>query len=581
MNPAGGDETDEARQAAKPPAARPAAGEGPRRLEEAGDGAPAGAAKPPAASLSRDAAEITAANVASRVTGLVRVVAVAGALGTTFLGNTYQTANLVSNVLFELLAAGLLSSVLVPPFVDLLDRGRREEAERVAGAVLGVALVFLGAVTLVGVLGRTWIMRALTVAVDDPAVRAEEVRLGSFLLLLFLPQVLLYAVGAVATALLHGARRFRAAALAPVANNVAVVATMAAFWLVRPEGATSGATGLDLPATSRWLLAAGTTVGVAAMTLVARAGLWRTGWHLRPRWEPRHPELRGLARAGAWGAAYLALSQALVATTLVLANRVEGGVVAYHLAFTVFLLPHAVLAHPTMTAVYPRLAAEAAGRRWRSFADTLAGSAATMVFLVVPAAALLVALGRPALSLLRLGSLDLTGTDLAGRVLAAYALGLVGYAGFQLLTRASYAAGDTRSPALVNAGVALGGSVLMVALFSVAGAGDRVVVLGLAHSAALVAGAAALSVVVDRRVGQRCLAPASLLRGLAAGVAAGVAARVVADLVPGGTRPAALAAVALGGLAGVAVYLAGQWWLGAPELRRLRPGRLAPAKGAS
>ncbi|MGH9265834.1 MAG: lipid II flippase MurJ, partial [Acidimicrobiales bacterium] len=162
--------------------------------------------------------QVTAGNVAARVTGLLRVVAVGGALGTTYLGNTYQTANLVSNLLFELLAAGILSSVLVPPFVALLDGGRREDAERLAGAVLGVALAVLGAVTLLGLLVRPWIMRLLTVAVADEAVREAEVRLGGFLLWLFLPQVLFYAVSSVATAVLHGARRFAAAAFAPVAN---------------------------------------------------------------------------------------------------------------------------------------------------------------------------------------------------------------------------------------------------------------------------------------------------------------------------------------------------------------------------
>src|SRR5204862_3613292 len=82
--------------------------------------------------LLRSTAAITAGNVASRVTGFVRVLAVAAALGTTFLGNTYQTSNLVSNILFELLAAGILSSVLVPTFVGIIDRGDRREAERVA-----------------------------------------------------------------------------------------------------------------------------------------------------------------------------------------------------------------------------------------------------------------------------------------------------------------------------------------------------------------------------------------------------------------------------------------------------------------
>ena len=524
--------------------------------------------------VARAAAHITVGNVASRLTGLVRVLAVAGALGTTFLGNTYQTANLVSNVLFELLAAGLLSSVLVPPFVRLLDGARKDEAERVAGAVLGLALAGLGALTVVGLLGRETIMRALTVAVEDPAVRAREVRLGSFLLLLFLPQVLLYAVGAVTTALLHGARHFRAAAFAPVANNVVVTTTMVVFWLLRRgDASATGAGGLELPLSQRLVLAAGTTAGVAAMTLVPLVAAWRAGLRVRPRWDPRHPGLRGLGRAGAWAAAYLALNQALVATTLVLANRVEGGVVAYHLAFTVFLLPHAVLAHPTITAVYPMLAAQAAARRWRAFADAVARSGATVVFLLAPAIAVLVALGRPALSVLRMGALDASGARLAADVLAAYAVGLAGYAGFHLLTRASYATGDTRTPAIVNLGVAAVGSTLMVALFAAAVGDARVTALGLAHSIAMVGGAAVLLVLVRRRVGEACVAPGSLLRAGGAGLAAGLAARVVADLVPAGGRPAAAAAVALGGLAAAAVYLAVQTWLRAPELRRLRWGR--------
>ena len=104
--------------------------------------------RPAALGLAGPTAQVTAGNVVSRVTGLLRVLAIGGALGTTFLGNVYQTANLVSNLLFELLAAGMLSSVLVPPFVALLDAGRRDEAERLAGALLGVALVVLGVVTV-------------------------------------------------------------------------------------------------------------------------------------------------------------------------------------------------------------------------------------------------------------------------------------------------------------------------------------------------------------------------------------------------------------------------------------------------
>jgi putative peptidoglycan lipid II flippase len=515
--------------------------------------------------------QTTAGNVVSRVTGLLRVLAVGAALGTTFLGNTYQTANLVSNLLFELLAAGVLSSVLVPPFVALLDAGRRDEAERVAGAVLGVALAGLGVVTVLGLVGRTWIMQALTVAVPDPAVRAAEVRLGAVLLWLFVPQVLCYGLGAVATAVLYGSRRFAAAAFAPVANNVLVIATMVAFRAMQGGG---GRPGLSPPGSQQLVLAAGTTAGVLAMALVPVLALRRAGFRLRPRWVPSHPGLRALARAGAWGAAFLALSQVLIATTLVLANRVEGGVIAYHIAFTVFLLPYAVLAHPVLTTVYPRLAADAHAGRWPAFAALLGDGARSLAFLVLPASALLVALAGPGLRLARLGALDAGGAALVGRVLAAYSVGLLGYAGFQLLTRASYAAGDTRTPALVNAGVVAGGSGLMVVLYALATGSGRVVVVGVAHSAAMLAGAGVLAGLVRRRVGHPLVLGTTLARSAAGAVAAGGAAWLVAGAVPHGSRAGAALAVALGGAAGVGAYAASQWALRAPELAALRAGPL-------
>jgi putative peptidoglycan lipid II flippase len=512
-------------------------------------------------------------NVVARVTGLLRVLAVGGALGATFLGNTYQTANLVSNLLFELLAAGILSSVLVPPFVSLLDGGRRDDAERLAGAVLGMALAVLGVVTVVGLAARPLIMRGLTLAVPDAAVRAAEVRLGAFLLWLFLPQILFYAVGAVATALLNGDRRFAAAAFAPVANNVLVIATMIAFRALHGGGGGGGG-GLDLPLSQRLVLAVGTTAGVVVMAAVPLVALRRAGIRLRPRWDPAAPALRGLLRAGGWAVAYLALSQILVGVTLILANRVEGGVVAYQIAFTAFLLPFAVLAHPVLTTAYPGLAAHASARRWPAFAESLGAGARSIAFLVLPASALLVALARPALRVVELGDLDVAGTRLVARVLAAYALGLVGYAGLQLLTRASYAAGDTRTPALVNVGVAGGGALLMVVLYSLAAGTQRVVVLGLAHSAAMVGGAVVLGVLVRRRVGEPWPLSATLGRSLVGALAAGLAARVVSDLVPGTGRAGAVLSLAAGGLAGVAAYLVTAWALRAPELAEARRPRL-------
>ena len=146
-----------------------------------------------------------AVTAVSRAFGFVRVLVVAAVLGTTFLGNAFQAANSVSNVLFELVAAGALSAVLVPSFVTLLERGEDDEADRLASGLLGLALVGLGLLTLVGVIFAPLIARILTVGVANDQVAAQQRALETYLLRWFLPQIVLYAWGAIATALLYRA----------------------------------------------------------------------------------------------------------------------------------------------------------------------------------------------------------------------------------------------------------------------------------------------------------------------------------------------------------------------------------------
>lgn len=522
--------------------------------------------------LGRAALTVSGWNAVSRVTGFVRVLAVGGALGATFLGNTYQSANLVSTLTFELLAAGLLSAPLVPVFVRLLDGGRDEEAQRLAGSLLGISLAALGALALAMALAGPWLMRLLTAGVDDQRVRAAEVRLGSFLLWFFLPQMLLYAAGAVAGALLNAKRRFAAAAFAPVANNVVVTATMVAFAAVT-SGSARGLGGVELGPAPKLVLAAGTTAGVLAMAAVPVVALGRAGVRLRPSLDRSSPGLPAVARAGAWGAVLLAAVQILVAVTLVLANTLEGGVVAYQIAFTFFLLPFALVAHPIFTTLHPRLSSAAHAGRWDAFGGDLAGGLSRTLTLVVPAAALLAALAHPLLELVRLGALDAGDAALVARMLAAYALGLGGYAAFQLLARAATAADQARLAALVGTGVALGGVALMLAASAATTGRDRVVALGLAHSAAMTAGAAVLVVLLRRRLGSRVPVGRTVVRAALSAAAVGAAATAGAAVFDVGGRTGALVDLAAGGPLGLAAGGAALWALAAARSGSGRGGR--------
>src|SRR4029450_894135 len=122
----------------------------------------------------RAAAGMGAVAAVSRSLGFVRVLVVTAVLGTTSLGDAFQPATPVPTVLFELLAAGALSAVLVPTFVQLLDRDDQPGAERVAGGVLGVALVVLGPIVVIGVVFAPLLARALTIGVASDVAAAQQ-----------------------------------------------------------------------------------------------------------------------------------------------------------------------------------------------------------------------------------------------------------------------------------------------------------------------------------------------------------------------------------------------------------------------
>ena len=442
-----------------------------------------------AARALRPAVTIAAWNAVSRLTGFARVLTVTAVLGATFLGNTYQQSNLVSTVLFELLAAGLLTVPLVPALV-----ARPDQAARLLGALWGLSLAVLGGLALLlAALGRP-LMAALTSAAPAE-VSDQQTAVGAFLLWFFAPQLILYAAGAITSAYLNARGRFSAAAAGPVANNVVVIATMGAFLLA--EGTNPS---LDITTAGKVILGVGTTLGVAAMSALPATAAARNGLRLRPTMDWRDPMVSEVAREGLWAGSLIGAHQVLLAATLVLANRIEGGVVATQLAFTFFLLPHALLAHPVYTSAFPTLAAHAAARDFRSLRADVATALRRLLVLLVPAALALALLGEVVLRVLRVGAFREAGVELTASALRAYCVGLVGYGVFMLLSRAWAALGETRTAGLVAITTSLVGVAAMILMSSVSDGAAVVSGIALSHSFAMTLAALLLGALLMRRL---------------------------------------------------------------------------------
>jgi putative peptidoglycan lipid II flippase len=470
---------------------------------------------------------MSVATFASRGIGFVRVWVIAAVLGTTFLGNTFQSSNSISNVLFELLAAGALSAVLVPTFVE--------------------ALVVMGVVSVVGVLLAPAIARLLSSGAPSPHVESQQIELSTFLLRFFIPQVMLYAVGTVATGVLFAQRRFVITAVAPIANTVVIVAALVLFRVMHGSDPN-----LDLTLAEKLVLALGGTLGVVGFVAVPTVALLRSGFRLRPTIGTIDRKLRRLLWLSAWVALQPDVALLLV-TALVMGNQVAGGVVAYQFCFVAFLAPYAILAQPLHTTILPELSIDAARGDMASLAGRLRWGLDGMAMLLLPVSAAFVALAEPAMRVLSVGN-SRDGVDLFAAALASLGVGLFTYGAFLLLARAFYALGDSRTPALVAAGSALLGATVMVVGGSSAETGaGKVAALGLGHSAAYLVGALVLGGILRRRVGHGFF-PGAFWRSAAISVVLGGLAWWAENLITPTARVANLAVLLAIGLIGAGMY---------------------------
>jgi putative peptidoglycan lipid II flippase len=512
---------------------------------------------------------VTVATFASRVTGFVRVAVVAAAMGTTFLANTYQTANTAPNVLFELVAAGMLTSVFVPTFVEYIVRERREEGWEAADALTSVALVGLVLLSGILALAAPLIMRLFTLGVADPARRAAELDLGTTFLRLFAPQVIFYGAGMIMTAALNAHRRFGLPALAPIFNNLVVIGVYAAYAVMRgdrPPSVTQITTGETL------ILGAGTTMGVIAMTIVLIPQLRRMGWRYRFRLRLHHPAVARAVRLGSWALGYAGGYQAGLIVVLLLANRVQGGVAAYQWAYTFFYLPHALFAVPVFNVLFTAMSEHVARAEHASFAARMRAGLGLLGFILFPISAAMLAMSGPLATVtLYYGAMDRAGAALVARVLIGFAAGLPAYSAFLTLTRGFYAVGDTRVPTVVNAVAVVAAAALGTTLFFVLPPGWEVPGLAFGHSLGFVLGAVLIGLMFERRVqplrsGELL---ASLRRSLVWSGAALAVMLPLRILVPADGRLWSFLNLAVALAAGGALYVAGMMRVGAPEMERI------------
>jgi putative peptidoglycan lipid II flippase len=513
-------------------------------------------------SVAKAAAIIAVATLLARLAGFARTLVFSHSVGAGGVGDTYQTVNMLPNVVYEVAAGGALAAVAVPLIAGQLASGRREDADRTASALLTWALAVLVPLSAVLALAAPWLSELLLRRSTLPG--AAE--LGTTMLLVFAPQVALYGVGIVLAGVLQAHRRFLAAALAPLLSSLVVIAAYVGYQLVAAPG-TSPA---DISSAATWVLAGGTTLGVVVLSLPLLVPVARAGVRLRPTFSfPDGVARRAGALAGA-GVLALVAQQVAVAATLWVTHAprtVDTGVVnVYTYVQAVYLLPYAVLAVPIATSAFPALAHSTAVEELEqqvgtSARDTLAAALRGILLLTAGAVTVLMAVSRPVGVFF--DSLDRAADTGGGAALAAlpgalsaYAPGLVGLSVAALLTRALYVRGRPIHAALaVAAGWALAALLPIALVPEGSTAGTTLGILGIGSTVGMTASAAVLALLVRGAWGPEAVQGSG--RTLGAAIVAVAVGLAVGDTVARGLSPDSLwSALGSGLLVGLVTLLA-------------------------
>lgn len=494
-------------------------------------------------------------SLVSRLTGFLRTVIIAAALGSTLVGNSYTTAQYFPGMVYELLLGGILTSVLVP----VLVRARKADPDRGTAytqRLVSLAVLALGATTVLAVAGAPLLAWLVT---GDSENRGVVTALSY----LILPTIFFYGMAGLLTAVLNTRGHFAAPMWAPILNNLVVIATFGLYIVIfGPEPPTA-----DSMSAGKVLLAGGgTLIGIVVQACGLAPALRRVGFRWRWRSDFRALRLRELGRLGAWMFCYVGVNQVSVVVIITLLNRTAGdaddpGLLIFNNAFLMMMMAHGIVGVSIIMALMPRMSSAAADLRHADMVDDLSKGARMSIAVLAPIAAAYVALALPVtVTLFQFGAFRPAMAQGMAPVLVMAGLALIPFSISQLTTFAFYALPDTKTPALVNIGVVALRVAVQVGVFMAAAASFAAAGMLLGNAISFVAAAVAMGWLLRRRLGPLGLRRVgiSAARMLLAAVTAGAAAWLVAWLLPGGaepTKPQAFLQLALGGTVLCVTYL--------------------------
>ncbi|MET4003645.1 putative peptidoglycan lipid II flippase [Arthrobacter sp. UYCu511] len=402
-------------------------------------------------SAARSSANMAVGTLVSRILGLIKGIILSIAVAGTVIGDIFEGANYLPNLIFLMLAGGVFNAVLIPQIAKASKHpdGGREFISR---------LLTLG---LLGLLTLTAVVMLLVVPIMSlsTSFTGKQLELAITFGLFLLPQIFFYGLFSLLGQVLNAHNSFKAYAWAPVVNNVVAITGLLVFIFVAGSSATNPHTVGNWTTGQSWILAGTATLGIIAQSVVLLIPVHRLGLNLRPKFSLKGAGLGATAKIATWTMGTMIIGNLSFILILRIATIPSGadsnaggsvypGALVLSRATEMYIMPHSTIALSIATVMFTAMAHAAASKNLPALRSSVSSALRTTGMATVFAAMALLVLSGP-LGMLFSGNQELVGRQVA-ITLAILAVGAPFFSINFILNRVFYSQENAKTPFILQ-----------------------------------------------------------------------------------------------------------------------------------
>ncbi len=386
--------------------------------------------------------------IISRITGFIRGILIVAVLGTALLADTYNVANTMPNILYNLLVGGALTAIFIPQLVRSFDH--EDGGDGFASRLITTISIILFVLVVIGMIFAPALVRLYAPEFFTSGFEVEKDIAIAFTRYC-LPQIFFLGLFTMLGQVANARGSFGPLMWAPIANNIVGIVLFGSFLIFSPAISIDSISSLQVQ-----ILGLGTTFSVVVQALVLLPVIKKLGIKLRPQWG-----LKGLGKSfglAGWTLVYVLISQlgylvtVNVATSAAVRSAQEGitrgvGYTPYTFAYFVMLLPYSIVTISIITAILPHISRLALEKKASEVREQLIRAIKLVGVITIPSAVAFLLFGPLITSVIFVG-IPLEDARYIGYVLAALSFGLVAFSINLILIRGFNAFEDTRTQVL-------------------------------------------------------------------------------------------------------------------------------------